>query len=227
MVTRKNLDSLYGTPFSKSLEGELGMSKKESAIYMAVSAPSGAGKTSLCKEVLKMFPDMRYSISYTTRPPRAGEIHGKDYIFISESEFRGMIEKGDFAEWAENYGCLYGTSRKVMKEHLAQGRDLLLDVDPRGARALKENYPGGIFVFVLPPSLEVLKKRLKGRGSESENVVKRRLEKSMDEIKEVFWYDYVIFNERIDEAADCLRSIYLAEKSRRERQMNRINQYMK
>jgi guanylate kinase len=202
------------------------MSAKENAIYIAVSAPSGAGKTSLCREVLKVFPDMRYSVSYTTRTPRSGELDGKDYVFVSESEFGGMIDKGEFVEWAENYGCLYGTSRKVMRDFLAQGHDLLLDVDPRGARALKENYPGGIFVFVLPPSREVLIERLKGRGSEPDSVVKKRLEKSMDEIKEVFWYDYVIFNERIDEAADRLRSVYLAEKSRRERQMNRINQYM-
>jgi len=202
------------------------MSKKESAIYMAVSAPSGAGKTSLCREILKMFPGMRYSVSYTTRPPRAGEINGRDYVFVSEPEFRGMIEKGDFVEWAENYGCLYGTSRKAMEEYLAQGHDLLLDVDPRGARALKEKYPGGIFIFVLPPSLEVLRKRLKGRGSEPESIVKKRLEKSMDEIREVFWYDYIIFNERIEKAVDCLRSIYLAEKSRRERQMDRIRRFM-
>jgi len=202
------------------------MNQKESAIYIAVSAPSGAGKTSLCRKVLKMFPDMRYSVSYTTRPPRPGEVNGQDYLFVSESEFRDMIGKDEFVEWAENYGCLYGTSRKAMREYLAQERDLLLDVDPRGARALKENYPGGIFVFVLPPSPEVLRERLKGRASEPDSVVKKRLEKSMDEIKEVFWYDYVIFNERIEEAANRLRSIYLAEKSRRERQMNRIHQYM-
>lgn len=202
------------------------MNQKESAIYIAVSAPSGAGKTSLCKEVLKMFPDMRYSVSYTTRPPRAGESNGKDYVFVSEPEFRDMIGKGEFVEWAENYGFLYGTPRKAVRECLAQGHDLLLDVDPRGARALKENCPGGIFVFVLPPSPEVLRDRLKKRGSEPEGVVKKRLEKSRDEIQEVFWYDYVIFNERIDEAADRLKSVYLAEKSRRERQMNRINRYM-
>lgn len=203
------------------------MRAKENAIYMAVSAPSGAGKTSLCRKVLKMFPDMRYSVSYTTRRPRPGEVGGRDYFFVSESEFRGMVDRGEFVEWAENYGCLYGTSRKAMREHIAQGHDLLLDVDPRGAKALKENYPGGVFVFVLPPSPEVLRERLKGRGSEPESVVKKRLENSMDEIQEVFWYDYVIFNERIDEAASRLRSIYLAEKSRRERQMDRIRQYMK
>jgi len=203
------------------------MSARENSIYIAVSAPSGAGKTSLCRKVLKAFPDMRYSVSYTTRRPRPGEVNGKDYFFISESEFRDMIDRGEFVEWADNYGCLYGTPRKAMQEHLEQGHDLLLDVDPRGAKALKENYPGGVFVFVLPPSAEVLRDRLKGRGSEPENVVKKRLENSMDEIKEVFWYDYIIFNEKIDEAANRLRSIYLAEKSRRERQMDRIRQYMK
>ncbi len=199
--------------------------EERETIYIAVSAPSGAGKTSICREVMKMFPEIRYSVSYTTRQPRSGEKHGKDYFFISEAEFRDRIAKGEFVEWAENYGHLYGTSRETMTRFLEDGYDLLFDVDPRGARALRENYPGGIFVFVLPPSLEALKERLRGRGSESETVLKKRFDKAVDEIREVFWYDYIIFNERIEEAVDRLRSIYLAEKSRRERSMKRIKEY--
>ncbi len=202
------------------------MNQKENAIYVAVSAPSGAGKTSICKEVMRMFPDIRYSVSFTTRPPRAGEVNGRDYVFVTEAAFRDMIAKDRFVEWAENYGHLYGTSKQTMEDFLDQEHDLLLDVDPRGARSLKEHYPDGIFVFVLPPSLDVLKERLKGRASESDLVMKKRLEKAMDEIQEVFWYNYVIFNERIEDAVDRLRSIYLAEKSRKERQMNRLHQYM-
>jgi len=202
------------------------MERKEKGIYIAVSAPSGAGKTSICKRLMKMFPEVRYSVSYTTRPPRQGEQSGREYVFISDEDFREKIKKGGFVEWAENYGHLYGTSRETMDAFLKQGYDLLFDVDPRGAKALKESYPDGIFVFVLPPSLEVLKKRLKGRGSEPEEALKKRLEKVRDEIKEIFWYDYVVFNERIDEAVDRLRSIYLAEKSRRARLTNRIKNFI-
>jgi guanylate kinase len=202
------------------------MSEKGQGIYIAVSAPSGAGKTSICKRLMKMFPEIRYSVSYTTRPPRRREQNGKDYVFISDEDFRERIKKGGFVEWAENYGHLYGTPRETMDAFLLEGYDLLFDVDPRGARALKESYPDGIFVFVLPPSLEVLKERLKGRGSEPEEALRKRLEKVRDEIKEIFWYDYVIFNEQIEEAVERLQAIYLAEKSRRARLTNRIKHFI-
>lgn len=198
------------------------MPRKNEPIYIAVSAPSGAGKTSICKEVLKMLPRLRYSVSYTTRPQRPGEVNGRDYVFVSERTFRRMIEKEAFIEWAENYGHLYGTPRKYVENYLRKGYDVVFDVDPRGAKALKERYPGGVFVFVLPPSLEVLKRRLRGRGSESPEALKRRFEKATAEIKEVFWYDYVIFNRDIEESADRLRAVYLAEKSRRERLVKEI-----
>ncbi|MBP8984792.1 MAG: guanylate kinase [Syntrophobacterales bacterium] len=202
------------------------MPKKNEPIYIAVSAPSGAGKTSICKEVLKMFPRLRYSVSYTTRPPRPGEVNGRDYVFVDEKTFRRMIKKEAFIEWAENYGHLYGTPRKEVENYLRRGYDIIFDVDPRGARALKERYPGGVFVFVLPPSLEVLKRRLRGRGSESPEALKRRLEKATAEIKEVFWYDYVIFNRKIEESVDRLRAVYLAEKSRRERLVKEITPFI-
>lgn len=202
------------------------MPKKNEPIYIAVSAPSGAGKTSICKEVLKMFPRLRYSVSYTTRPPRPGEVNGRDYVFVDEKTFRRMIKKEAFIEWAENYGHLYGTPRKEVENYLRRGYDIMFDVDPRGARALKERYPGGVFVFVLPPSLEVLKRRLRGRGSESPEALKRRLEKATAEIKEVFWYDYVIFNRKIEESVDRLRAVYLAEKSRRERLVKEITPFI-
>ncbi|HRT71871.1 MAG TPA: guanylate kinase [Syntrophales bacterium] len=202
------------------------MPKKNEPIYIAVSAPSGAGKTSICKEVLKMFPCLRYSVSYTTRPPRPGEVNGRDYVFVDEKTFRRMIKKEAFIEWAENYGHLYGTPRKEVENYLRRGYDIIFDVDSRGAKALKERYPGGVFVFVLPPSLEVLKRRLRGRGSESPEALKRRLEKATAEIKEVFWYDYVIFNRKIEESVDRLRAVYLAEKSRRERLVKEITPFI-
>jgi guanylate kinase len=198
----------------------------EQGLFIVVSAPSGAGKTSICKEVLKMLPNIRFSVSYTTRPPRPKEEDGKDYYFISDFEFKKRIAEGEFAEWAENFGYLYGTSGKTMKDFLEKGYDLILDVDPRGARELKKNYPGGIFVFVLPPSIDELKVRLRQRGFEEEKNIEKRFQKAMDEIKEIVWYDYIVINDSLNSAIDNLRSIYVAEKSRRERLTEKIKGFM-
>ena len=196
-------------------------------MYIVVSAPSGSGKTSILREVLKQCPNIHFSVSYTTRPPRQGEEDGKDYYFVSEEAFRERIARGEFAEWEENYGCLYGTSAKTMKAFLEKGFDLILDLDSRGAKTLKKNYPGGAFVFILPPSIGELKKRLKRREFENEQTVNKRMDKALDEIREIVWYDYIIINDKIKNAIDALRSIYLAEKSRRERLMNKIKDFIK
>lgn len=195
------------------------------ALFMVVSAPSGTGKTSVCRKFLKMCPDVRFSVSSTTRPPRPGEENGLDYFFISEAAFLDQIEKGAFAEWTQNYGYYYGTAKEVMQNLLSAGHDLLLDVEPGGAKVLKKNYPGGVFVFILPPSLDSLKSRLNARGEVLE-IMQRRLDKAVDEIKEVMWYDYIIINEDIQDAADVLRSIYIAEKSRQERVMEKIGLFL-
>lgn len=190
-------------------------------MLIVVSAPSGTGKTSLCREVLAMFPELRFSVSWTTRPPRPGEREGRDYCFTSEAEFRRRIEAGEFVEWVENYGHLYGTSIRTVQSFLDQGHDLLLDVDPRGARAIRERFPSGVFIFLLPPSLEALEVRLSRRG-ESAEVMAARLAKAKDEIREMIWYDYLIVNERLDEAVDRLRAVYVAETCRRERFCDRM-----
>jgi len=195
-------------------------------IFIVVSAPSGTGKTPICRELLRLYPDVRFSVSYTTRPPRPGETDGRDYHFVTAERFRRGIAEGEFAEWAENYGHYYGTSRKTMEEFRKEGFDLVVDVEPRGAKALKAQYGEGTYVFILPPSIEELKKRLRGRGCESEEIIARRLEKALDEIREVLWYDYVIFNDRLDEAVERLKSIYLAEKSRRDRQGRKVRQFV-
>ncbi len=200
--------------------------EKQEGLYIVVSAPSGTGKTSILREVLRMCPNMFFSVSYTTRPPRPNEENGKDYFFVSEEAFRGMITQGEFAEWEENYGYLYGTSAKTMKTFLGKGYDLILDIESQGAKKLKESYPGGVFVFILPPSLDELKNRLNRRGFESEQMMDRRVDKALDEIKEVTWYNYVIFNDRLEAAVDNLRSIYVAEKSRRERLANKIKVFL-
>lgn len=185
-------------------------------LFMIVSAPSGTGKTSICREFLKRCPNIRFSVSSTTRPPRPCEKEGVDYFFVSEDAFREQIQKESFVEWVENYGHYYGTSKEFMQNILGGGSDLLLDIESVGAKALKKSYPGGVFVFILPPSLGALKSRLNGRG-ETPEVLQKRFGKAMDEIKEIVWYDYIIINENLQEATDCLRSIYIAEKCRRER----------
>ena len=200
--------------------------KDSDGLYIVVSAPSGTGKTSVLREVLKLCPNMLFSVSYTTRPPRPDEEEGKDYYFISDKAFRDRINQGEFAEWEEYSGNLYGTSAKTMKAFLEKGFDLILDVETRGAKTLKKNYPSGTFVFILPPSIGELKNRLKKRGFESEQVKNKRMDKALGEIKESIWYNYVIFNDRLETAVDTLRAIYVAEKSRRERLTNKIKCFL-
>jgi guanylate kinase len=201
-------------------------SKREPGLLMVVSAPSGAGKTSICREILRQFPNVRFSVSCTTRPPRPGEVNGKDYEFISREEFRERRDRGDFIEWVENFGEFYGTSKKTMDAFLDQGYDLILDIERRGAKAIREQYPRGIFIFILPPSIAELKSRLSRRG-ESADVVQRRLQSSLDEIREALWYDYIIFNEKLEEAVDRFRAVYIAERSRRDRFTERIESFFK
>jgi guanylate kinase len=194
-------------------------------ILLAVTGPSGSGKTSVCKALLAQFPGLRFSVSLTTRPPRPGETDGKDYHFVTEAEFRERIERGDLIEWAENYGRLYGTSRETVEAALREGHDLLLDVDTRGSRALKRAWPSGIFVFIVPPSIEELERRLRGRGSETEETIRRRFDNALAEIREVVWYDYVIMNDKLDAAIERLRAVYTAEQCRRERMMEKIKPF--
>ena len=154
--------------------------QKPEGLYIVVSAPSGTGKTSILRELLKICPNLLFSVSYTTRPRRPGEKDGKDYYFISEEAFKDKVARGEFAEWEENYGYLYGTSSRTMKElldSLQKGFDIVLDLDWRGAKTLKKNYPGGVFVFILPPSRRELEKRLRGRGAESKQNIDKRLER--------------------------------------------------
>ena len=201
-------------------------SKRQPGLLMVVSAPSGAGKTSICREILRRFPKIRFSVSCTTRPPRLGEINGRDYEFISDAEFRERVVRGEFVEWVENYGYLYGTSKKTMEAFLSQGYDLILDIEPRGAKAIRENYPGGIFIFILPPTFADLKSRLSIRG-ESAAVMERRLKSSLDEIREALWYHYIIFNENLEEAVNRFQAVYIAEMSRRDRWTERIEAFLK
>ena len=200
--------------------------KNNEGLILVVSAPSGAGKTTICKEFLKAAPNVRFSISSTTRKPRRGEVHGNDYHFISEEEFKESIAKDEFIEWEINYGHIYGTSKKCIEELLERGHDILFDVDTRGAKNLKSLYPHAVFVFILPPSMADLKERLGKRGSEKGETLEARLGKAMEEIGENKRYDYVIFNDMVKYSVDILRSIYTAEKNRRIRLSDRIDNFV-
>ncbi|MEJ2314433.1 MAG: guanylate kinase [Nitrospirota bacterium] len=187
------------------------MSRPRGDLFV-VSAPSGAGKTTLCRRLISMMPGIEFSVSYTTRAPRAGEADGVDYVFVDEAEFRRMADSGEFAEWAEVHGNLYGTSGRTLKETLAGGSDLLLDIDVQGARQLRERFPGGIYVFVLPPSMDALQERLGGRKTDSPEVVRRRLSRARDEIRDYEHYDYVIVNDDFERALGELEAIVTARR---------------
>ena len=194
-------------------------------LLIVISAPSGAGKTTICKGLLNEFPDLRFSVSCTTRPPRKDEKDGEDYHFISIKDFKDRIDKGEFAEWEEIYDQFYGTSKKDIEGLFQRGYDVILDIDTKGAGNVKARYPEGVFVFIMPPSVEILKERLKKRGSETDDIIKMRFDRAMEEIRENEWYDYVIFNDIISGSVDLMRSVYIAEKNRRSRLQARIDNF--
>lgn len=196
-------------------------------LFLVVSAPSGAGKSSICQKLLYLCPKLDFSVSYTSRLPRPGEIDGRDYHFVSRENFQKRAKSGEFVEWVENFGHLYGTSRRIMEKSQKQGGDLLLDVEPRGAKKIKKIFKKAVFVFVLPPTRADLMKRLKKRGHETKGAIRARLAQAESELKEIFWYDYIIFNKELDEAVQQLRSVYIAEKCRKKHLAAEIKKFIK
>ncbi|MDD2320611.1 MAG: guanylate kinase [Geobacteraceae bacterium] len=190
--------------------------KQEGLLYI-VSAPSGAGKTSLCNELIDIFPNLRHSVSYTTRLPRPGEKHGVDYFFVSREEFDRMSAAGEFAEFAEVHGNFYGTAVRTLEEYRSQGIHVILDIDCQGARQLKSCYRDAVYIFILPPNFSELRKRLEGRNSDAPDVIERRMRVAMDEVRESSWYDYLVVNDIFAQALDKLKSILIAEQCRTER----------
>ncbi|MBI5212574.1 MAG: guanylate kinase [Nitrospirae bacterium] len=187
------------------------MKQRKGSLFV-VSAPSGAGKTTLCWKLCDSLAGIRHSVSYTTRSPRPGETNGVHYTFVDEDEFRSMITEGEFVEWAEVHGNFYGTSKKRIEDMTDAGSDVILDIDVQGARQIKEHFPDSVLIFVLPPSMEALKERLAGRKTDSEDVIKMRLQNAIDEIKEYKNYDYVIVNDSLDNALKEISSIVIAER---------------
>lgn len=195
---------------------------KREGLILILSAPSGAGKTSLCRELFKTFPDIRESISYTTRKPRPGEVDGEAYHFVSQDEFERMVDEDAFAEWALVHGNMYGTALKTLEEARKNGVNLVLDIDCQGALKLKEQFDGGIYVFILPPSMEELRRRLESRSSDAQDVIERRILRAADEIKESRWYDYIIINDNFEVACSELSAIVIAHCRKTFRMMEQV-----
>ena len=192
-----------------------------SGALFIVSSPSGGGKTSLVRALLEAEPEVQLSVSHTTRPARPGEVDGRDYYFVTPAVFKRMLEAGEFLESAEIYGNHYGTSQKWIERERESGHDVLLEIDWQGAQQVRRLLRPVVSIFVLPPSPEVLESRLKGRGQDSADVVRKRLAAARDEISHVGEYDYAIINDDFNRAALDLRSIVRAERLKLARQLAR------
>ncbi len=186
-------------------------------VLFVVSAPSGAGKTSLCRELIKTVSELRQSISFATRERRDGEEDGVDYHFVSAEKFRDMVSRNEFAEWAEVHGNLYGTALATIDNAATSGIDLLLDIDCQGAQQLRQNYKRGVFIFILPPDYIELEKRLRERGTDSEEVIQRRLNNARVEIAQAHTYDYLVVNDDFAGAKQTLMAIISAERQKASR----------
>lgn len=189
-------------------------------ILFIITAPSGAGKTTILRSILKTLAGLSFSVSHTTRPPRRGENNSIDYYFIDRDTFISMRERGDFIEWAEVHGNLYGTSKSAIADTLAKGEDIILDIDVQGANQVREKLPEAKTIFIAPPSMQELEKRLRGRASDSEEIIATRLANAKKELGEIGAFDFVIINDEIEQAIESVRSIIIAERSRARRHID-------
>jgi guanylate kinase len=186
-------------------------------LVFIISAPSGSGKSTLVQRLMESDPDLDFSTSVTTRRPRAGDVEGESYHFISVEEFLRLRDSGELLEWAEVFGNYYGTCRAVLDRARQRGHDLILDIDVQGAAQLKDKLPGAVSVFILPPSRKELEARLRNRSSDPDEVIQRRLRDASREVRNYKEYDYVLVNDRLDASFETLRGILLAERCRKHR----------
>ncbi len=184
---------------------------------VVISGPSGVGKSSFVKQLLAAGLNLEYSVSATTRARRAHETEGKDYFYLGREEFRRRIDAGEFVEWAEVHGELYGTLRSETERRLRAGKNVLLDIDVQGGKAVRRDFRDGVFIFVLPPSLASLEERLRGRGTDPDERIRLRLDNALREIKLVSEYDYAVVNDDLEAALDCVAAIIKAESCRASR----------
>ena len=194
--------------------------KHRAGNLFVISGPSGAGKTALCQRLLEVIHGLKFSVSYTTRQPRQGEINDIHYTFVDETKFRAMISDGEFVEWAMVHGSLYGTSKRRIESMINACLDVMLDIDAQGAKQIKEAFPDSMLIFILPPSMDTLKERLVGRKSNNRESIEERTNKAIDEIRRYKSYDYVIINDTFDDALKRLSAIIIAERAK----ISRIDQ---
>jgi guanylate kinase len=189
------------------------MTQREGIIFI-LSAPSGTGKTTLVKGLRAIYPDIRLSVSFTTRARRAGEIHGRDYYFVRSTTFAAMKAHGDFAEWAKVHDFFYATPRRPLDQCVRDGQEILLDIDVQGARKIKRKYPQAVSIFLLPPSWRELQRRLARRGTDGQETIRRRLVNARGEIREIIKYDYYVVNREVKTSVEVLKSIVEAERAK-------------
>ena len=189
-------------------------------LLLVVSGPSGTGKGTICKDIVAKHEDINLSISATTRNPRVGEVEGKSYFFKTKEEFEAMVDRGEFLEHAMIYDNYYGTPKKAIFDELDMGRDVILEIEMQGAMQIKEVYPQAVFIFVLPPSLQELRNRIVGRGTETEEQIEKRFNSAYDEIKRLGDYDYFIFNNIVEKSSEEILNILEVEK-------NKVSRYKK
>ena len=194
------------------------MGSPDDFLMVIVSSPSGAGKTTLCNRLRAEFKELRFSVSHTTRKPRPTEVDGREYHFVDEGDFLQMTRDAAFAEWAQVHGNYYGTSLREIELARAEARGIIFDIDYQGARQIRAHLPDAVSIFILPPSLEELERRLRGRGTEDEATTQRRLAAAKREIAHYGLFDYVVVNDDVEQGYGKLRAIVIAERCQRERQ---------
>ena len=199
----------------------------QKGLLIVLSGPSGAGKGTVCKALLPTMPTTHYSVSCTTRQPREGEVEGVNYFFKTVEEFKSMVANDDLLEYAEVYTNFYGTPRKYVEETLEAGRNVILEIDIQGALQVKKQFPHGVFIFLIPPSLNELKSRIIGRGSETEESFNRRFGAAAEEMSYISEYDYVVVNDEVANACDKIRSIISSELCSVKRNLDYYNSLIK
>jgi len=191
-------------------------------ILIVLSGPSGTGKGTICKELLQQFSNLQYSISATTRTPRTGETDGVNYWFTAKEDFQSMVKDDELLEWAEVYGNYYGTPRRYVTQMLHSGKDVVLEIDTQGALQIKAKFPQGVFIYIVPPSITELAARINKRGTESPEVIEKRLNAAYEELSFAYQYNYVVVNDEVDQATAKIAAIISAEKCRVERNTDLI-----
>jgi len=210
---------------SPSAPGKGHHSPERRGILFIISAPSGTGKTTLCKQIATSVPGLWHSVSCTTRKPRAGEEHGREYFFVEEKTFQDMITRHEFMEYAQVYGNWYGTPRKALMDKMEQGIDVLLEIDVQGAMQIKKKFEDGVYIFILPPSMASLRTRLQSRASDSQEEILRRLQKVKEEVWSYREYYYIVRNDDLSQSLGELQSIFFAERLKTKRlDMNWLEQ---